>query len=223
MLIEKLKTVNSVIIESVNATNNKYAAQTFMSQIANLNPLANKLEQLINMIEAMQKKNITPQIMTIEIKESLQNAVDICGEKTYEHTLDANTVIALRNAVELCRNALNAVWKESADKKCTPIIEALMSLKGLLENTTEADALISYLTKAKNTPPSLIEDLDTYINNIEKGQKIIDSLHFDSDPEIKDFIEKVRTQKATIDNLSPHILEWLKTNHLTDKIKLRFF
>lgn len=222
MLIDKIKTVNSVIIDSVNATSNKYAAQTFMSQMANLNPLTYKLEQLINLIEAMQNKGITPKIMTVDIKDSLQNAVDICGEKTYEHSLDVNAVTALRNAVELCRNALTAVWKESADKKCTPIIESLISLKGFLENTTEADTLIAYLTKAKNTPPSLVEDLDIYLSNIEKGQKIIESLHFDSDPEVKAFIERVRTQKATIDNLSPHILEWLKTNHLTDKIKLRF-
>ena len=59
-------------------------------------------------------------------------------------------------------------------------------------------------------------------NNIEKGKKIIEEMHFDSDPEVKAFIGKVQTQRATVSSLTPHILEWLKDNNLTDKIRLRF-
>ena len=56
----------------------------------------------------------------------------------------------------------------------------------------------------------------------EKGKKIIEEMHFDSDPEVKAFIGKVQAQRATVSSLTPHILEWLKDNNLTDKIRLRF-
>ena len=58
--------------------------------------------------------------------------------------------------------------------------------------------------------------------NIKKGKKIIGNINIGTDQEIKSFIDKVRLQTATAENLTPHILGWLKKNKLTTKIKLRF-
>lgn len=222
MIVNRLQSANSIILDSVNAASNKHAAESFKSQLAVLSSLTTQIEQLLNLIDAMQDKGITPTIMTKEIKESLCDAVNSCGEKTYDHSLEASTVSALKNALDLCRNSLNAVWKESASKECTPIIESLTSLRGLLGNAKEADSIIEYLNKVQSSTPASTSALDKYLANIEKGKKIIEELHFDSDPEVVSFIKKVRTQKATINHLTPHILEWLKDNNLTDKIKLRF-
>ena len=40
--------------------------------------------------------------------------------------------------------------------------------------------------------------------------------------EAEKFIVKVRTQQATVADLTPHIMDWLKENHLTGQIKVRF-
>lgn len=222
MIVNKLQSANSVILDSVNAANNKHAAESFKNQLIVLSTLTTQLEQLLNLIEAMQEKGITQTILTEEIKESLLDAVNSCGEKTYDHSLEAGTVSALKNAIDLCRNSLNVVWKESSSKECTPIIESLTSLRGLLGNAKEADNIIEYLNKVQASTPASSGTLDKYLANIEKGKKIIEELHIDSDPEVVSFIKKVRTQKATINHLTPHILEWLKDNNLADKIKLRF-
>ncbi len=222
MILEKLQSANSVILDSVNATSNKHAAETFNSQLGQLSILTSQLEQLLSLMEAMYEKGITQRIMTAELKESLQNAVDSCGEKVNDHSLDLSTVTALKNAIELCRSAVSAMWYQAADKQCTPIIESLNSLKGLLTNIDEAETLIESLQESKESVPASLNALDIYKANIKKGKKIIKGMHFDSDSEVKDFIEKVQIQKATVDNLTPHILEWLKNNQLTNKIKLRF-
>lgn len=222
MILENLQKANSTLLDSVNATSNKHAAETFSNQLGLLNNSTSQLEQLLNLMESMQAKGITSRIVTTEIKEALQTSVDNCGEKVNDHSLDAGAVTALKNAVELCKGAVVAVWKETANKQCTPIIESLTSLKGLVANKTEAEKLIDALQKSKENMPSSINGLDTYLSNIEKGEKIIEDMHFDSDPEVKAFIGNVQAQKATVGSLTPHILDWLKENNLTDKIKLRF-
>lgn len=222
MILEKLQKANSTLLDSVNATSSKHAAETFSSQLGLLNSSTTQLEQLLDLINAMQEKGITPRIVTTEIKDVLQNAVDSCGEKVNDHSLDAGTVTALKNAVELCKGAVIAVWKANADKQCTPIIESLISLKGLVANKNEAEKLIEALQKSKENMPASVSGLDTYLSNIEKGKRIIEDMHFDSDPEVKAFIGKVQAQRATVGSLTPHILDWLKENNLTDKVKLRF-
>ena len=222
MILEKLQKASSTLLDSVNATSNKHAAETFNSQLGLLSNLTSQLEQILNLIEAMQKKGITPHIVTADIKKALQNAVDSCGEKVDDHSLDAGTVTALKNAVELCKRAVATVWKETADKQCTPIIESLTSLRGLVVNKAEAEKLIEALQKSKENTPTSVNGLDSYLSNIEKGKKIIEDMHFDSDPEVKAFIRKMQAQRATVDSLTPHVLEWLKENNLTSKIKLRF-
>ena len=222
MILQKLQSANSVILDSVNATNNRQAAESFQRQLASLSVSTTQLEQLLDLVMAMQAKGIVTHIISAEIKESLQNAVDSCGEKTYDHSLDASTVSALKNAVELCKNSINALWKESADKTCAPLIESMTSLRGLFGDTKEVDYLLDYLKKVKSNTPSSVRTLDTYLINIDKAKKIVEDLRFDSDTEVKIFIEKVRAQKATVAHLTPHILEWLNQNHLTNKIKLRF-
>ena len=222
MILEKLQTANSVILDSVNSTSNKHAAEVFSSQLGLLGSLTTLLEQLLNLMNAMQKKEITPQIMTSDIKEALQDAVDSCGEKVSEHSLDSGTVTALKNAIDLCKNSISTIWKQSADTQCTPIIESLSSLKGLLANKDEAEKLIESLQKSKEVTPSSVVALDTYLSNIEKGKLLIEGMHFDSDQEVKDFISKVQSHKATVSSLTPHILKWLQDNNLKEKIKLRF-
>lgn len=222
MILKTLQSANSVIINSVNNTINKQAAENFKSQVMSLNGHITQLEQLLNLIQAFEEKGFGEKIISKDIKDSLLRAVDSCGEKVYDHSLDVNTVTAFKNAIQLCRNALGNAWKGIADEQCGSVIESLASLKGLLSNKKEVDELLAYLTNAKLNMPTSARALDVFSANVEKGKKIVDGLDFTSNPQIKIFIEKVRWQKATVGDLTPPVLEWLNKNHLTDKIMLRF-
>lgn len=183
-----------------------------------------RLEDAMSGIQAGSQMTCTHFLawLTQETKDSLQFAVESCGEKTDNHTLDAGTVLALKNVVELLRNTLSSAWKESSEKNCTPIIESLNSLKSLLDFPQNAEEIIKKLEVAKSSLPSSSGSLQSYINDINHGKQIIEGLNFDSDPEVKLFIDKVRRGKATVRDLTPHILEWIKDNSLSDKIRLKF-
>ena len=222
MILDSLKSANSVILDSVNAANDKHAVERYKNQLMALNISTTQLDQFLKLIGLFAEKDIIKKFVSADVKSSLTQAVDNCGEKTADHSLDEGTVTALKNAITSLRSELDSAWKTVVDGRCTPIIESVTSLRGLLQNKKEADEIIEYLEKVKTTVPISAGGLDKFLKNTERGKKIVDDLHFDSDPEVKTFIGKVGKQHATVRDLSPHILEWLKNNQLTDKIKLRF-
>ena len=84
------------------------------------------------------------------------------------------------------------------------------------------DDILEYLNKVVVTMPISEKGLDTFSTRLNNGKKIIDDLHFTSDKEIRAFVDKVRGRKATIGDVTSKVLDWLKENHLTDKIRLSF-
>lgn len=222
MLINTLKSTNSVILSSIQAVNNKNVVENYLSQLTKLNSLTSQLDHLLRLTSSITSKGIAGNIITKETISSLASAVDNCGQKTYDHSLDASTVASLKNAVTLFRNELDTSWKNIAKSECTPIIEAILSLRGLLDDKKEANDLLGYYEKVIQNTPVSVTALDTYIKNVERGRQIIENLHFASDKEVRVFIKKVSSQHATVNDLTPHIMDWLKENNLISKIHLRF-
>lgn len=220
MLLESLQSANSTMLDSVQATNNKQAAKAFKDQVIALRDYASKLGQLLNLIKAMQEKKISLKAFTVEIKDSLQDAVDTCGQKTSDHTLDVSAVTVLKNSIVLCRKNVDSAWKEVANDLSNGVENSLESLKGLLQNKQEAEELLKALKKAKVSLPESANEIDTFLENVKRGKGLIDGLHLNE--EVHTFIEKVKNQQATVADLSPHIMDWLKENHLTGQIKVRF-
>lgn len=220
MILESLQSANSVLLDSVQVKNNKQAAKNFKDQIILLNALTTQLEPLLNLIAAMKEKNIAGTIISAETKETLQTAVDTCGEKTDDHTLDASSVQALKSAIELCRSSAESVWKSSAEGMCKEVVDSLSSLKSLLSDKKEAEEILEALNNAKLTMPSSAKGIDEFLQKTARGKEITDNLHVG--PEAEKFITKVKTQKATVKDLTPEIMNWIKENNLLDIIKIRF-
>jgi superfamily I DNA/RNA helicase len=150
----------------------------------------------------------------------LLTTVNNCGEKTNDHTLDVATVLALKNAINLCRNATENAWKEAAEKLSESVASSLSSLRSLLSNKKEADELLEAIDEVKIKMPTSAKGIQSFLDSIERGQKMIDDLHLDDETER--FINKVKLQRATIADLTPHVLKWVEANNLTNVLKVRF-
>jgi uncharacterized iron-regulated protein len=57
-----------------------------------------------------------------------------------------------------------------------------------------------------------------YVNRRLLGEKKINEIHFDA--EIEDFLRKVKNQKASLLDLTPEILDWIKENNFDKNIML---
>lgn len=73
-------------------------------------------------------------------------------------------------------------------------------MKGLLQNKQEAEDLLEALKKAKVSIPGSSKAIDAFLENVKRGKGLIDGLHLDEEAE--KFIVKVRTQQATVADLS---------------------
>lgn len=220
MIIDTLKSTNSVMLDSIQVTNNKQAAKIFKEQIIALELCTPTLEQLLNIIIVLKEKQIAPGILTTELKETLQTSIDNCGEKTNDHTLDISTVQALRNAIDLCKHTTEKAWKDAAELQSSAVIDSLNSLRSLLPDKKEADDLLEALASAKVKMPTSGKIIDDFIKRLNRGKEIVDGLHLDS--EIERFIGKIKMQRATVGDLTPHVMEWIKTNGLMNTMKVRF-
>ncbi len=196
MIVESLKAANSAMLDSIQATNDKQAAKTFKEQIFSLGTLTPQLEQLLSIIEELKEKHIAEGIFTQEIKDSLLTTINNCGEKTNDHSLDVATVLALRNAINLCRTATETAWKKAAEDLSESVSSSLSSLRSLIADKKTADEIISTIDDAKLKMPTSAKGIQAFVDNIEAGKQMINNLHLDDEAE--KFINKVKLQRATI-------------------------
>lgn len=220
MILETLKQANSAMLDSIQVTTNKQAAKIFKEQVMQLGNITAQLEKLLNIISCFNEKEISKDFFTQELKESLQTTVDNCGEKVNDHTLDKATVLALKNAYNLCKTATDNSWSESANDKSEEVVSSLVSLRNLLPDKKAADELLEEINSAKVKIPTSSKAIQSFLDNIEKGKQIVNGLNLDDETE--KFINKVKVQKATVADLTPHILQWITDNNLTGILKVRF-
>lgn len=220
MILETLKQANSAMLDSIQVTTNKQAAKIFNEQVMQLGKITAQLEKLLNIIICFNEKEISKDFFTQELKESLQTTVDNCGEKVNDHTLDKATVLALNNAYNLCKTATDNAWSESANDKSEEVVSSLVSLRNLLPDKKAADELLEEINSAKVKIPTSSKAIQSFLDNIEKGKQIVNGLHLDDETE--KFINKVKVQKATVADLTPHILQWITDNNLMNTLKVRF-
>lgn len=220
MILETLKQANSAMLDSIQVTTNKQAAKIFKEQVMQLVVITAQLEKLLNIIICFNEKEISKDFFTQELKESLQTTVDNCGEKVNDHTLDTATVLALKNVYNLCKTATDNAWSESANDKSEEVVSSLVSLRNLLPDKKAADELLEEINSAKVKIPTSSKAIQSFLDNIEKGKQIVNGLHLDDETE--KFINKVKVQKATVADLTPHILQWITDNNLMNTLKVRF-
>ena len=76
---------------------------------------------------------------------------------------------------------------------------------------------ITALNKCEKWPLSQ-EAIDGYTEAIQKADELMKEMRFDD--EVKDFLIKVRDKKATLTDLTPSILEWIRSENISDKVSL---
>lgn len=90
---------------------------------------------------------------------------------------------------------------------------------GLSNDPQRAKELTDNITKTVAGDPS-IKTVKSLVSDVAEAKQIIDG--FSLNPEIEDFLKKVSAQRATVLDLTPNILTWLREKNLTGKLKIRF-
>ena len=65
-----------------------------------------------------------------------------------------------------------------------------------------------------------IKAVNSLVSYVAEAKQIIDQ--FSLNPEIEDFLKKVSSQRATVLDLTPNVMVWLKEKNLTSKLRIKF-
>lgn len=131
---------------------------------------------------------------------------------------DASTNF-LTNESKKTYTLLGEEWKEYYDKKALSIISILDTVKGIALDKNKPQYAINKIRKGSGWNTD-ISNLQYMKNGFIEAQNIMDDLALE-DYKIQ-FLRLVSDEKATIDDLSEEILNWISKENLSGKLFVRF-
>lgn len=102
MIFDSLNRAEMAIKTSRALADDKAAMKTYKEQIGRLSQWTVQLEQLFHIVDSIKGEGIATITFPPEMRDSLLDTVDTCGERTNDRRLDADTVNALKIVVESC-------------------------------------------------------------------------------------------------------------------------
>ena len=132
-------------------------------------------------------------------------------------TLEA--VKLLKSKGDAVSTQVKIVWRDAALKYSEGSKGYLSMIGGLSNDPKRAKELADNIAKIVDGAPS-IKAVKCLVSDVAEAKQIIDG--FSLNPEIEDFLKKVSSQRATVNDLTPSVLIWLKENKLTGKLKISF-
>lgn len=221
MIFDVLRRAEEAMKTSIALADDKDAMERYKAQIGRLSQLIAQLEQLFHIVDSIKREEIATIAFQPEMRDSLQDAVDSCGERTKDRRLDADTVNALKIAIESCRSYVESAWKTEAIQPFLESLNSLKSLRSLLQNEEEVDRVIASIEKYRDRLPQSDKAVRSFKEDAVKARQIVDNMHLI--PEVETFIAKVRMQTATVADLyEEKIDKWIRENHLEKQLKIRF-
>ena len=163
----------------------------------------------------------------------------IIAKENFNFTLQPDTAANLRYLMGYSKNAFDnvkAVSPEKFRKKSYDFISSITSewiLFIRLENIKLLNGL-NIIVPVHPTPfvvkkcigdlkkcdewPLTYETVDSYKNAQKQAVNLLKEIKFDD--EIKDFLVKVNERRATLNDITPSVMEWIKSENIANKISL---
>lgn len=218
MLLNKLKETNRLMSAKQDADLIKRELEEYSKAIDKLKSINNNIN---NYTISLIKLN---QINNSKFKYDDLNRV-IIEINTYEKDaengyLNSDRVHRIDRLVRELEDNLKNQWKEYYLRTTGPLRNTVNSLINISSDLTKINIVTNALNPNKLYWP-VDERVESIINNnMIDGKNIINSLGVNK--EIEEFLKKISENKATIFDLKPEILDWIKSKSLENKIALTF-
>ena len=129
----------------------------------------------------------------------------------------AQKISSIKNMISKLDSSLESNWKAYITARDSEILDMLDIFSQVCNNKREISEITSSIRNMNSWP---IDEAvyQKYENRRLLGEKKINEIHFDA--EIEDFLRKVKNQKASLLDLKPEILNWIKENNFDKNIML---
>lgn len=220
LITETIKNSTSAIKQRRVAIESKQTAETYAKALAQLAQAAESIKSTLDYAAAMKEKGIvsTP-LMDEPTRSELLACIDDCGNGVSEMQLTLETVRLLKSKGDAVATQITIVWRDAAQRYSDGSKGYLSMIGGLSNNPKRAKELADKITQTVAGDPS-IKAINSLVSDVAEAKQIADK--FSLNPEIEGFLKKVSSQQATVLDLTPSILAWLKEKNLTSKLKIKF-
>lgn len=220
LLTETIKKSTSAIKKRRAALESKQSAETYAKALAQLAQAVDSIKATLDCTTSMKANGIlSAPVIDEQTRTELLECFIACGNGIHDGILSLDAVKLLRSKEDIFATQVKIVWKEASQKYSEGIKGYLSIIGGLSDDPKRARDLADAITRAVEGDPS-IKVVESLASNVHEAKQITDAFSLNS--EIENFLKKVSAQQATVVDLTPNVLNWLKEKHLTSKLKLRF-
>lgn len=219
-LTETIKNCTSAIKKRRAATESKLHAETYAKALAQLVQATSSIKGTLECATVMKESGIidTP-LMDEATRSDLLTSIDDCGNGISEMKLTLEAVKLLKSKGDAVAAQMKIVWRDASMRYSDGSKGYLSMIGSLSSDPKRAKDLADNITKTVVGDPS-IKAVQSLVADVAEAKRITDEFSLNS--EIEEFLKKVSSQRATVLDLTPEILIWLRDKSLTNKLKVRF-
>lgn len=220
LLTETINRSTSTIQNRRTVQENKKSAEDYSKALVQLAQASNALKITLDCAIEMKSKGIVSHpLMLQQIRDELIEYADNCGKGVFDGTLALDMVVAFKAKGDAVAEQMKIIWKDAAIQYAEGTKGYLSMIGGLTDDPKHARELADSIseTVAGTLSNAAIKKL---VADVAEAKRIADA--FSLNPEIEAFLKKVSSQQATVTDLTPNVLAWLKEKKLTSKLKVRF-
>lgn len=210
---EKMKEKNNILIR-------RKSAQQFKGQYERVSRRVNELKELMQLLEAMKKKNIISESPVRDSYVPLKTVLEACKADLKNRSMTEEHMDAVSEYAADWNAQVRSCWAESARARSEVLCTSLNSLAFLLDDPADARNKVQRIRKAVGELPKSAKEVGAFIAVIDNARKKIDAL--DAGEDIKNFVAKVSQGNASFEDMTPQIIQWLEDKKLKHKIKISF-
>lgn len=220
LLTETIKNSTSAIKKRRATIESKQHAETYAKALVQLAQTTESIKGTLDCATVMKESGIvsTP-LMDETTRSDLLACINDCGNGVSEMKLTLEAVKLLKSKGDAVSAQIKIVWRDASMKYSDGPKGYLSMIGGLSSDPKRAKELTDNISKTVAGDPS-IKAVKSLVADVTEAKQITEE--FSLNPEVEDFLKKVSSQRATVFDLTPDVLTWLKDKNLTGKLKIRF-
>lgn len=220
LLTETINKSTSAVKKRRIAVESKQQAENYAKALAQLSQATGSIQATLECAAALKNSGIvdTP-LLESTAREELLTCINDCGSGVAEIKLTLDAVKLLQSKGDAFASQLKLTWKTAAERYSEGTKGYLSMIGGLSSNPQRARELADNISKSASSDPTT-KSINSLVSDVAEAKKIVEA--FSLNPEIELFLKKVSAQQATVIDLTPNVLAWLKEKNLTSKLRVRF-